>query len=170
MCKIISIGKNMVTVVDDDDYAQVSKYNWQLDRGYAKVSIHLGRSKKWKPGSYKYEYKRIYLHRLIMNAPDGVEVDHINGNRLDNRKSNLRLCSRKENSANCRARKSKSYSKYKGVSKAKRSLGWTAQIMVDGKSIYLGTHPSEEAAALAYNLAAKKHFGEFARLNEVLHE
>jgi hypothetical protein len=118
--------------------------------------------------------KTKYLHRLIMNEPVGQSVDHINGDKLDNRRSNLRICS---HFGNMRNRKTSTHagkqSRFKGVYWSASSKKWAATIGVYSfekrRSVptYLGVYLTEEAAALAYNKAASKLFGEFARLNEV---
>lgn len=108
--------------------------------------------------------KKPFLHRLIMGiAPDASRpfVDHINGNKLDNRRENLRWASRSENNRNS---KNKGDRPFKGVVH-NRGLYWVAQIRLDGKNTHIGTFDSEIEAAKAYDAAAKKHFGDFARLN-----
>lgn len=106
----------------------------------------------------------VYLHRLIMGEPRGKKVDHINGNGLDNRRSNLRVTTHKLNLANQRAQLGRS-SKYKGVAWNKRSQRWEAYIKVDGRKYNLGLFATEKAAANAYDLAALEAWGEFARPN-----
>jgi hypothetical protein len=103
-----------------------------------------------------------------MDAPDGVQVDHINRNTLDNRRSNLRLCTASQNRYNQKPRKD-SVTGFKGVSfhPDKKVKQWQAKIIVEGRKISLKYHATAEEAALAYNRAAVIHHGEFARLNEV---
>jgi hypothetical protein len=100
------------------------------------------------------------MHRLIMAAPDGIGVDHINGDGLDNRRANLRLASQRDNSANMAVRAS-SATGFKGVSWKRRNRKWQAQI---GRT-YLGIFASAEEAARAYDHAAREAWGEFAHLN-----
>ena len=102
------------------------------------------------------------MSRVIMNCPKGKEVDHKNGNTLDNRHSNLRVCTHQENCRNRRPNKN-CVSSYKGVSWFKGK--WTAIINCNGKHRYLGRFKNEIDAAKAYDKAAKKAFGEFACLN-----
>lgn len=104
--------------------------------------------------------RTILLHRLIMGAGPGQVVDHINGNTLDNRRENLRLCSAKDNARNNKPRR---VGAYKGVSK--RGARWIATITIDSRQLALGTFGSEIEAAVAYDRAAAEAFGEFARLN-----
>jgi len=116
--------------------------------------------------------KNVYLHRFVMSNILGrplkstERVDHINGNGLDNRRCNLRLCEHKQNMANQGSRKNTS-SKYKGVTFYKRDQKWQAKISPNGKTIHLGYFDSEIEAAKAYNRKAVEVFGEFARLNDL---
>ena len=108
----------------------------------------------------------IYMHRVVMNTPDGMETDHISMNTLDNRRENLRQCTRAENSAN-KKKYSTNTSGYKGVTWHKAANKWRAQITINYKNHILGQFDKIEDAAKAYNEAAKNRLGEFARLNEV---
>lgn len=104
------------------------------------------------------------LHRLIVGARTGQCVDHINGDTLDNRRSNLRLCTTTENNRNVRHYGLSS--QFKGVQRLANCIDrWRAHIQVDGRLIHLGCFPSAAEAARAYDEAALKYFGEFARLN-----
>jgi len=102
------------------------------------------------------------MHRLIMDAPDGTDVDHRNMDRVDNRRSNLRLATRAENLRNQGLSRNNT-SGFKGVSRLDGK--WRAEIRVKWKLIYLGLFDDKVEAARAYDTAAKEHFGEFARLN-----
>lgn len=105
----------------------------------------------------------VYLHRLLMNAPEDMFVDHINGDRLDNRLCNLRLCTKSENGRNSVKPKSNT-SGLKGVSWHRKSKKWVAQIMINQKQIYLGLHKTKEDAHAAYVEASRKYHGEFGRV------
>ena len=107
--------------------------------------------------------KVMKLHRFIMNCPSGMYVDHINCNTLDNRRSNLRICTNAENGRN-RRKNSNSTSGYKGVYWKKQYSKWTALICVNGKSIFLGYFDTPEKAYEAYVAASKKYHGEFGRI------
>ena len=113
--------------------------------------------------------KTIRMHRVILERMGHInfeEGDHINGDKLDNRRSNLRPATYSQSQHNQGGRKN-STSKYKGVSWYKRAKKWQAQIGVDRKTIYLGFFNDEKEAALAHNKAAIKYHGEFAKLNRV---
>ncbi len=105
------------------------------------------------------------MHRLVLDAPSSLNVDHINGNGLDNRRKNLRLANEVQSAANRRKTTKKTSSRYKGVSG--REGRWLAYITVNDKRRYLGIFVDEHEAALAYNVAALGAFAEFAFLNEV---
>ena len=144
MCKIpLSQGKE--AIVDEDDYCRLSVHKWSFNlktrgMGYAQRSQHI------KLGFKKYKTKTIYMHREILLTDK--EVDHINGNTLDNRKENLRVADRTQQSQNTASRKNSS-SKYVGIHTHKLTGKWRAQIKVNGKVKSLGLFSSEESAHLA---------------------
>lgn len=105
------------------------------------------------------------MHRFILDAPDGIAVDHVNGNGLDNRKANLRLASSSQNAIHRMRRNPAASSKYRGVTLHKGLGKWQAKAVYEGASIYLGVFVLEEEAAKAYDEFAIEHFGEFAVLN-----
>ncbi len=148
-------------LLDDEDTILFDTINWYVYKcGLRQALYRVGtRDKNTK--------KTIYLHRKIMNAPIGMEVDHINGNALDNRKCNLRVCTSSENSFNMRGTASGT-SKYKGVSYDSKNRKWIAQIVCKDKKVWGGRFITEEEAAIAYNKLAKELFGQFARLNVIL--
>lgn len=158
--KKIAIGKNgksgLFALVDDEDYERLKKMNWYCNNG----GYVIGRRNR------KYDYKFMLMHRLIMNTPKNMDTDHINHNKLDNRKSNLRICTVKENMGNQRKIRAGTSSKYKGVCLDKYKGTWRSYIIVSGRHIYLGRHQNEIDAAKAYNKAAKKYFKKFALLNK----
>lgn len=148
--KTARTGKSIL--IDDEDIAHVMKFNRSYSvttHGYAAVIDFIGVI------DGKYKYQKHYLHRLIMNAPKHLQVDHINGDKLDNRKSNLRLCKNKSNARN----KKNSKGEYKGVYYSNQNKKWIAQITKNYKVSYLGCFDTPEKAALAYNRAAKRLHG-----------
>lgn len=160
--KTIELNNGYFVKVDQDDYDKFNKLRW-IVRNEKSV---LRAVRYFKDGS---KYTVAYLSREIMNAPKGTMVDHINHDTLDNRKSNLRICSNHQNQANRKVVGSNNTSGYKGVGLNMRCTHkkWRSTIQVYGKKICLGYFESKEKAALAYNEAAKKHLGEFALLNTV---
>jgi hypothetical protein len=148
--KPILLTDGIYAYVSACDYEEISKYNWRLvGGGYA------GR----KEGN-----KTVLMHRQIMKPPRGKVIDHIHGNRLDNSRENMRICSRRENSHN-KAKHRGSASRFKGVYYNKRRGRWYAAIYFDGRMHHLGYFDDEIKAARAYDRAAVEQFGEFARLN-----
>ena len=122
------------------------------------------RGKRDRRGERERSRTSLPMHRLIMDAPKGMDIDHINGNPLDNRKSNLRICTRAENMRNRGAQKNNT-SGYKGVGWCKHRKKWHAQIKHNGKQIYIGRYKDKEEAARAYDAKAKELHGEYAHLN-----
>ncbi len=105
-------------------------------------------------------YKKVYMHRLVCRPDDGELVDHINGDSLDNRRKNLRICTRQQNAFNIKGRSNQGM---KGVTYS--SGRWKAKVSLNGKTIHLGSFGNSKAASLAYDIAALNLFGEFARVN-----
>ena len=142
--------------VDDQDYEFLRQHRWHINDGYART---------WIPsptGRY-----RVYMHRLILEPGEKKVTDHVNRDRLDNRRVNLREVSVAENSRN-RNRKRNKNGNFKGTHR--RGDKWVAHIRVEGKLRHLGTFPNEEQAARAYDTEALQHFGQFALLNFPLPE
>lgn len=153
MARSVPISRGKAVLVSECDYALVSAQRW------------VAKPKSSKAGGF-YAYrsiagKTVYLHRFILGAGPGMMVDHINGDGLDNRRENLRLADASLNNVNRGHYAPKSG--YRGVYPACRR--WVAAISVSGRNIRLGRFASAEDAARAYDVAAARHFGEFARLN-----
>jgi hypothetical protein len=138
-------------LVDDGDYAALAASRWSLKNGYAARTVRRDR-----------RVITLYMHRVILDAAPGQICDHVNGDKLDNRRENLRLVTSQQNHWN-RQKNHNNRSGYKGV----RKYGdrWKASIKVSGRSVHLGYHDSAELAALLYDHAARRFYGPFARLN-----
>lgn len=145
-------GSGMFVLVDMDDYDNVIGYKWYLCKGYA-----VGRVNR----------KMVKLHRLLMKFPKSL-VDHLNGDRLDNRKANLRLATVNQNVHNRSKSPSLKSSIYKGVSFITRNKVWQATINYKSKAYNLGWFLHERHAAMAYDMAAHELFGEYAKANFTL--
>ena len=120
-------------------------------KGYAKV---------------QFKGKDTFIHHLVLGKKKGFQIDHINGNRLDNRASNLRFVTQNQNQHNRKINKN-STTGFKGVSFVSKKGKFMASICVNNKSIGLGLFTDKTAAAKAYNEAAKKYFGEYSLLNKI---
>lgn len=151
MISYIPLTRGKVTLVDTMDYSMLIKYKWMFHGGYAR-RVEKGQT--------------VHLHRFIMRCPYDLEVDHINRNKLDNRRANLRIVTRQQNMCNKSSYKESS-SIYKGVTWHKKDKIWHAQIRFNNRIHYLGSYEEEVIAAYAYNIFAKKYFGEYAVLNDV---
>lgn len=146
-------GNVLVSKVDEELFL---RYNWSVVKSGEKF---YARRKKRISGISK----TFLLHREIMKAKNGQDVDHINGDGMDNRRENLRLCSRRENIQNSVKRKNDASSIYKGVHLCKNR--WRSKITINGKQIHIGYFDHELDAAKAYDGAAIRFFGDFARPN-----
>jgi hypothetical protein len=148
------ILSNRKVLFDPEDWDKIKIFIWRLQQ------IE-GKKFKVVSGARKTQ---IYMHQVILGCPKGFVIDHINGNPLDNRKSNLRVCTQQENSFN-RPRSKNNTSGYKGVSKRKETGKFRAYIHHNFKYRYLGDFKTSKEAAEAYDSAAVKLFGQFAQLN-----
>ncbi len=148
--RYINLGHGKAALVDAADFEWLNVRKWRASNGsdYARATIN---------------GKNVSMHRLIVNAPAGLLVDHANGNKWDNRRSNLRICDHAENVRN--RRKICGASRFKGVSRDNKKAKWVAQIHWRGRTIYLGAFDDEVEAAQAYDRKAIELFGEFACLN-----
>ena len=152
----ITLSQGQVTMVDDEDYDYLNQWKWYFCKGYA----YRNSSRKNPPR------RSLRMHRIILNAKDGEIVDHISGNRLDNRRSNLRFVNGSQSNWNA-GLNSRNKSGFKGVSLNKKSGKWVANIHLYNRQIYLGRYDSKKEAAVIYNKKAKELFGEYARLNNI---
>jgi hypothetical protein len=152
---IIWLTQGKFAIVDNDDYEWLSQWEWCFHINYAR-----------RTDKSSGRQKTVSMHSIISKTPLGKFTDHINGNGTDNRKYNLRICSSAENARNLPVNR-RSTSGYKGVTWNKRTKNWRARIVFDGKEIYLGTYQNVIDAAEAYNRAALRLHGEFARINQI---
>ena len=152
--KTIPLTHNTFAFIDDADFELVSQFKWWLGaNGYA-YTTHTRTTKS-------------LMHRMLLAPPKGQFIDHIDGNRLNNQRSNLRLCTYTQNQQNTKKR-IRSSSLFKGVFLDQPQRGkrkWSVQIQVQGKREHIGRFENERHAALAYDLWAKDLFGEFAKTN-----
>lgn len=145
-------------LIDEVDAKAVGAFTWYLQKTHRKIYART---------ETKLDGRRVALglHRMITAAPKGMEVDHVNGDTLDNRRKNLRVCTHLQNMGN--NRQPAGESGFKGVWKSHRGNGWVAIIKHKGKRYSLGTFKEKKQAAVAWNKAAKKFRGEFACLNKI---
>ena len=163
MAKEIILNKGMRAIVDDEDFDRVTnKGKWYINNtGHVRMGLYMGTR-----SNGKIILKNLQLHRFIIDAPDGMEVDHINGNALDNRKQNLRVCTKSQNMMNRGAQKNNT-SGFKGVYWNARKDKWMVTIGLNSKYIFIGYFSCKIEAAQAYNKAALKYHGEFAKINQI---
>jgi len=158
--KKIKLTKGQYAIVDNEDFEWLNQWIWHVDWSkytksyYAKRGVFNGKN-----------MTSIRMHREILNAPKSTQTDHINHNTLDNRKINLRIVTARQNAFNRSGAQINNKSGFKGV--FRRGKKWGAQIGLHGKYRWLGVFTTPEEAALVYNEAAKKLFGEYACLNKV---
>lgn len=154
---IITLTKGYFAKVFVRDLPLISSFRWRTI--VQKCSVYSIATKRVSTGVFK----TVFMHRLILDAPSGVQVDHKDGDGLNNLASNLRLATRSQNQMNMRKHKKKA--SLKGASYDKSKNRWKAQISRDRKAIYLGYFDSEIEAHYAYCEASKKYHGEFGRTN-----
>jgi hypothetical protein len=154
----------MVALVDDEDVPVANQYKWRAVRDRHSRAYYAVATTPIIDG----HYSTIRLHRLVMDAPAGVSIDHINGDGLDNRKENLRVCSTAENSRNRTRIASHNKSGVTGVSYVKDRDKWLAQISVNGKHKFLGYHDTVEQAARVRRIAEHVYYKDFAPKREAL--
>ncbi len=154
--KTLELTQGQVAVIDDTDFDNLKAFNWfavkDRDRWYAATSIVRDDGKR----------QLLRMHRFVADAPAEMQVDHINGNGLDNRRSNLRVCTHQENQWNRQAAPRNSTTGLQGVNYNKANKNFRAAIKHNKKSIHLGVFSTKEAAFEAYKAASIKFKGEFS--------
>lgn len=163
-CRTIELPNGALALVDADDFERVNKFHWCIS------SVkHLQYAHRRSHNDESIDTKTVKMHRFILGLHgkkfQHISVDHINGNGLDNRKSNLRRADMSQNLANIHTRHSKHIFKGVSYSSRKKHCQWRARIRKDNKLIDLGHYPTVELAAAAYDGAAKALYGEFANGN-----
>ncbi len=154
--KLISLSKGKFAKVDDDMYDFLNQWKWHFDGEYARRNVyHYESGKKIQT--------HILMHRLIADTPKDRFTDHKDGDTLNNRRENLRVCTTRQNAANMKKRSNQS-SIYKGVTKRSENCYRTV-IWKDNQKVFDAHFPNERWAAMAYDLNAPFLFGEYARLN-----
>jgi len=141
-------------LIDDEDYVRIRAINWRR----TSAGLYFGTGRK-----INGKYKIIFFHRFIIDAPEGFEVDHINMNTLDNRKINLRICTKAQNRQN-RSMYKNNPSGYKGVTFNKSKNKWMGRISENKKYHFLGYFDTPEEAYEAYCKASKKYHKEYGRI------
>lgn len=151
--KKIPLTQGKFALVNDEDYEELSKYKWGFTHGYAKRS------------GPRPKQEKIYMHRVVIGAKHGQMVDHINGDKTDNRKNNLRFSTKSTNGMN-RGKNKNNTSGFKGVflAKGRGKKCWYARIWKNRMCYFLGYYYSPEEASMSYENAAKKYHGEFASI------
>jgi len=153
MAKIIPLARGLVALIDEADAPLLLQWKWHIaGPGYASTRMVTGGRRR-----------QVYMHRLLLDAQPGQIVDHIDGNRLNNTRANLRLVTRSQNQWNRRRQHNRSG--YKGVSWHRRKQKWYARIQVFGTRRFLGYFDTAQEAAVAYDAAAASLHGEYARHN-----
>jgi hypothetical protein len=150
---------NHIVLIDDEDYDKIKDYKWYIVKDHRNYYV-------MKTQKNHCNLSTIRMHTIFMNPPKGLQVDHINGNGLDNRKCNLRIVTPQQNQMN-KCKQINSSSIYKGVHWETKRQKWRTQIYFKYHRYYLGYYKSEIEAAVAYNEKAKELFGEYARLNVI---
>jgi len=158
--RLLRMSQPKYAKADPADYKRLKGYEWFAQKGsrnfYAVRQV--GRSK----GKRK---TLIFLHKEIIDVPEGMVTDHINHDAMDNRRANLRAATHSQNACHTKKHSGVSRSKYKGIFWQKKQKKWVARIMFDGNRIYLGCFKDEIEAAKAYDKAARKYHKEFACFN-----
>lgn len=157
MVREIQLTQNRVALCSDEDHEMLSKYRFHFDGSYPRAYVK---------GSYKTKQKQVRMHQLIMPCEPGFMIDHIDGNKLNNTRENLRIVDVYQNSQNSKKKRSaKTTSEYKGVSWHSERKKWRSEIAVDNQRAFIGLYDDEEECARASDSACLFYHGEFAVTN-----
>lgn len=157
MNKIIELTRGQSTLVSEEDFSLLNQYKW-----FAKWDVHTNSFYAVR-NEGRIVRKTVFMHQAILNIPAGMVGDHKNGNTLDNRRENLRVCSRADNVINSKLR-SNNTTGYRGVVRTRHGK-WCVKLVKNQKTLFQKNFDDLEVAARMYDEQAKLHFGEFARLN-----
>lgn len=163
--KLIPLSQGKFAKVDAGDFEWLGQFKWQYHKPKPSESRAYARTAIFKKGD-KGKATFVYMHRMILQPERTKKVDHEDGDGLNNRRSNIRICTTSQNNTNTKIR-SDNTSGYKGVFWHKGANKWGATIKTSTGAISLGLYETALEGATAYNIAARKHFGEFARLNDI---
>ena len=155
--KVIKLTKGLQAIVSDLDYSYLNKFKWCVSYSGKTIAYAVRRVNK----------RNVSMQNFLLNPAKNYIVDHINGDTLDNRRKNLRICNRRQNNQNRNVQKNKKNCKYKGVYWDQSNKKYKTFITSEGKDYWIGRFKSEKEAALAYNKKAVELFGKFAKLNKV---
>jgi hypothetical protein len=157
----IPLTQGQYAIVDPERYEELAKHKWfavRFERGFYALRMV-------KAEGGKTRQKNMRMHWVILDVPEGKFVDHINHNGLDNRRANLRIVTKQQNTWNKRKQKGNYSSQYKGVAWLKTEGKWQVRIVYNGKRLLIGYFDDEVSAAKAYDAKARELFGEYASLN-----
>jgi len=161
MVKEIELSQGMVALVDDADFEELASHKWYVSR--IRRTYYAKRNEPKVGGGQR----TILMHRVILNAPPGMQVDHINGDGLNNRRYNLRLATNRQNGASRKHKQLGTSSSFLGVYWQKCAGKWRSEIKANGTQKHIGYFDSEIDAAFAYNEAALELHGKFASINDL---
>jgi hypothetical protein len=157
----IPLTRGLTALVDDQDFLRLAAFTWHAHKARGRRTAARGQFYAARALDHRH---RVFMHHDIMGERPGYQIDHRNGNGLDNRRSNLRWATGSQNQQN--KAKVGGTSPFKGVYRLRSGpRPWRATITIQGRRLHLGVFKREEDAALAYDAAARQHFGEFAYLN-----
>lgn len=164
MSRKIKLTQGQFAIVDDSDYEKLIRFKWCAHKVRRKQTVYGFRAMRTCRCPFSVKQHGIYMHRVIMQCPQGFEVDHRDRDQLNNQKYNLRICTHSQNLQN-RPIRIDSHNKYKGIVWHSSTNKWQARIKVNGHKISLGYYDDELDAAMAYDEGALMYHEEFAHTN-----